>query len=332
MWHAVILAASLAAAPFATTGQPAGAVEIIDLVDHHMHPRYRSLPEEVVAACKARGDEVCAASAGFDESGLIGQMDADGVAKAVLVSSAHLAGLHPPDQPTPSADEVTAAVRARNERAARAAGAFPDRLVGFLSVDPLHSSAIPEILHWGSRGGLAGVKMQLSAAGFDFGNAGHIAKLRQVFETAHQQNFALLVHLRPDDAFGAEEVRIFVDQILPAAPGTPVQIAHLGGWGSGYDEGTRAALETFADFIAAGDPRMRMVQFDMSAAVQLNTTKEQGALLAESLRRAGLERFLFASDYPGFTPALMWAVIRSKVPLTDEEFLQLRRNRAHYLR
>lgn len=303
------------------------------LIDHHMHPRRQALPEATLAECRSRGIEPCPAPAGFDETGLIATMDSAGVVMAVVLSRAFAATLRAPDDTSRVDDAAIAAqVRATNEWVARAVAAHPGRMIGFLGIDPLHDSAIPEIRYWGRRGDLAGVKMQLSAAGLDFSDSTHVAKLRDVFRAAHEEGLALLVHLRAFEEFGAGEATVFIERVLPAAPGTPVQIAHLAGWGSGYDSATAEALGVFVERIVNDDPRTRAIQFDLSAGVQRNTTTEQGAHLAAAMRRAGIERFLFASDFPGFTPAEMWRLVRETIPLTAEEFERLRSNRAFYLR
>ena len=46
-------------------------------------------------------------------------------------------------------------------------------------------------------------------------------------------------HHRP---YGEKEARVFLEQLLPAAPDVEVQIAHLAGSG-GYDNATDAVLE-----------------------------------------------------------------------------------------
>src|SRR3974377_2194393 len=106
---------------------------------------------------------------------------------------------------------------------------------------------------------------------------------------------------------------------MPHAPAVAVQIAHAAGWG-GYDDATDAALGVFANWAAAERFRVERLLVDISGVVLPSefTAKIQAAsgapnfeppqadrhrTLAGHLRALGLERVLFGTDWPVFTPA-----------------------------
>ena len=65
--------------------------------------------------------------------------------------------------------------------------------------------------------------------------------MRRIFEAANSHRLAITVHVRGDRRYGREHAEIFLNQLLPAAPDTPVQIAHLWG-GDGFSEGAAARV------------------------------------------------------------------------------------------
>jgi hypothetical protein len=69
---------------------------------------------------------------------------------------------------------------------------------------------------------------------------------------------AIVVHVwTGDDKVGnpydGRDARTFLNDVLPAAPDTPVQIAHLGGSGPRLDAGTKEGISVLAE--AAASPR-----------------------------------------------------------------------------
>jgi hypothetical protein len=61
--------------------------------------------------------------------------------------------------------------------------------------------------------------------------------------------------------YGVADVKRFINDVLPSAGNTPVQIAHAGGWG-GIDPATLSALGAFADAIQTNPERFRHVWTD----------------------------------------------------------------------
>jgi predicted TIM-barrel fold metal-dependent hydrolase len=126
----------------------------------------------------------------------------------------------------------------------------------------------------------------------------------------------------------------FLDQILPAAPDIPIQIAHLGGSGPNYDG--EEALAVFAEAISKGDRRLKNVYFDVASEVTRTTPQETLNLVARRLRQIGLRRVLYGSDRAG-TPddrsagTWDWKAFR-RLPLTEDEFRTIAENVTPYAR
>jgi predicted TIM-barrel fold metal-dependent hydrolase len=159
----------------------------------------------------------------------------------------------------------------------------------------------------------------------------------------------ILIHLRSDDVWdGKRSVQIFMDQVLPLAPDIAVQVAHLGGWG-GYDRTTDDAFSALASACAAHPSRCRRLYFDI-AAVVLNPTDGNAVpgsdlrslwdaqkdfsdgpnRLAANLRRIGLSRILFATDWPNVTASEYLLTLRTNLRLTPVETDQIFSNLAPY--
>src|SRR5207302_4022153 len=102
----------------------------------------------------------------------------------------------------------------------------------------------------------------------DVHNAQHVEQLRRVFHAANQHRMAIVVHLRASFSkglpYGANEARVFLNEILPAAPDVPVQIAHLAGGGGYDDRAAEDALAVFADAMSSHDPRTKHLYLDVS--------------------------------------------------------------------
>lgn len=215
----------------------------------------------------------------------------------------------------------------------------PDRLRGFCSVNPLKAYALDEIercakdpqLHFG-------LKLHFGNSDVQLNEPQHVEQLRRVFARANEKHMAIAVHLHPSidrrRPYGAAEARIFIDEVLPAAPDVPVQIAHLAGAG-GYDEtSTDEALLVFIRAIERRDPRLKRVYFDVSGVAGYGHWLEKAGLIAGRIRRIGIKRILFGSDgygYGNLTPRDAWAAF-CKLPLSKQELQTIGGNIAPYMR
>src|SRR6185503_19221068 len=96
---------------------------------------------------------------------------------------------------------------------------------------------------------------------------------------------------------GAAEARVFLDQLLPAAPDVVVQIAHLGGGGGGsLEAAAEAALAVFATAFIQNDPRVRNLWFDVSGITGGADAAARAPKIAQLLRAIGTKHLLYGSD------------------------------------
>jgi predicted TIM-barrel fold metal-dependent hydrolase len=266
---------------------------------------------------------------------LVALLDAAGIKRAVVLSLGYQFGN--PNKP-PIEDEY-ARVKAENDWTSAEIAQFPDRLRGFCGVNPLKTYALEEIARCAKDRQLKyGLKLHFGNSDVDLDNATQVGQLRRVFQAANAHRMAIVVHMRSSVTrsrpYGAKEAAVFLNQLIPAAPDVPIQIAHLAGAG-GYDDPlVDEALSVFVAAIARQDPRMRRVIFDVSGVAGLGEWRTRSALITKRIRELGVARVVYGSDGAADasqTPREMWARFR-ELPLTDAEFTAIAGNVAPYLR
>jgi predicted TIM-barrel fold metal-dependent hydrolase len=289
--------------------------------DHHQHLFRTGLPR--------------AADPGpFDSERLTRYLDEAGIQRAVVLSLAYQMGN--PHRPV-DGDEYEQ-VRAENDWTSRQVALRSDRLVGFCGFNPLKAYALQELRRCAADPHIrAGIKLHFGNSDVQLEDRNHVARLREVFAAADGAGMAIVLHMRPSvnmrRPFGATQARIFLEQLLPSAPKVPVQIAHLSGAGGFDDPAIDEALEVFVQAIAAGDPRMKNVLFDVSGVAGIGKWKAKADRIAQRIRQLGVSRVLYGSDgaVPGNSPREAWQTFR-QLPLTDGEFRIIAANSAPYLK
>ena len=271
---------------------------------------------------------------GVDAAQLIALLDAAGIRRAVVLSTAYQLGN--PNRP-PVENEIEQ-VRAANDWTSREVARFPDRLRGFCGVNPIKDYALAEIARCAKDPHLrSGLKMHFGNSDVDVNNAADLEQLRRVFRAANDNGMAIVVHMRSSVTkkrpYGANEARVFLNELMPAAPDVTVQIAHLAGSGGYNDPGVDEALSVFAAAIASKDRRMTRVYFDISG-VCLENWKEHAQTIATRIRELGVDRILYGSDGAAggnLPPREAWAEFR-QLPLSEAEFKSIAGNVAPYLK
>jgi uncharacterized protein len=227
-----------------------------------------------------------------------------------------------------------AGLQAENDWTVEQVAQFPGRLVAFCGMNPIRTYAIAEMDRCAAMPGVRGMKLYLMNR-VDLGNPQHVEKLREFVRAANDRRLPLLVHLSMDESDGALHARIFLEQIVPAAPDIPIQIAHMGS-GKWFDlDAADDALRVFADATAARNPLMKNLFFDATGSVYGWESAETYDVLAQRMRTIGLERILFGSDlplYPQEKAAGAWAKFRQHMPLTNAELQVIADNVAPYAR
>ena len=125
--------------------------------------------------------------------------------------------------------------------------------------------------------------------------------------------------------FDAADAELFIRDVLPSAGPSWVQIAHAGAGFPPQDGNNLAVLRTFADHIVRDDPATRRVLFDISYLPAPDEPRQATVSLLEQMRRIGIKRFVFGSDFNVLTPLQEIKNI-DKLGLTGEELGILQQN------
>ncbi len=261
----------------------------------------------------------------LDAGRLVALLDAAQIKRAVVLSVAYWF-----DSPLMPRAKSAEALHAENAWTADQAARFPDRLIAFCSLNPVSEIAMDALRRCAEDRRFAGLKLHFASSRVDLLNRDHVRRVRELFAAANRARLPIVAHLRPGDDYGAAHARVFLQEVMPAAPDIVVQIAHL--WGGG---GFAAdALEVYAEAVAARRPATRRLYFDVSDAALVASTPDLAQIVADRIRQIGLHRILYGSDaayenHPD--PHESWMAFRNGIPLTETEFAKIAGNVAPYL-
>jgi predicted TIM-barrel fold metal-dependent hydrolase len=336
------LAATLLAGVGPAAGQavaipPATAAEIAalppPLADYHMHIQSSALSAELRKIAKSK-PELFALIEGDMLDRRLGSdalkvLDAAGVRYGVLLSEAYM--FASPLAPIPG--DTAAMTRAENAFNIAQAKASKGRLIAFIGVDPLSPTAKAELTYWTRARGASGLKLHMGNSQLNMDRPGDCAALGDVFALAGREKLPIVIHLRGGPVFTPHMVNAFIDEVLPRAGGSPVQVAHGGGQG-GLDEATVQSLTTFADAIEAKKPGTPNLTFDLTLVVldPAHTDKALAKRFVAAMRRIGIERFAFGSDWPALGgTAKTVREMEEGLPLSAAEWRVILAHRAPWL-
>jgi predicted TIM-barrel fold metal-dependent hydrolase len=266
-----------------------------------------------------------------DGKALLAELDAAGIDKAVVLSvgysfSDERKKLEDPDRLTQTENDWTSAQVV----------AGGGRLIGFCSANPLRPAALDELERCLALPGMKGVKLHFGNGGISLRDPAHAARMVQVFTLAERLRAPVLVHMRARGGlnYGAEDARLFLDRLVPAAPSIEIVVAHFGGSGPGYPAMADEVMAVFGAAAERNDPRMRNVYFDMATVVTGETTPQEAAQIASRIRQVGTQRILYGSDLgpPGGSIRAGWEIFRDKVPLTPAEMRTVAGNVTRFAR
>jgi predicted TIM-barrel fold metal-dependent hydrolase len=296
---------------------------LAEIIDYHQH-----LYSPEAGARSTPGPR------GIDADDLVAQLDAAGIARAVVLSVAYSFS-NPNKETVP--DEYAHVMRENNWTSAQVAK-YPHRLLGFCSVNPLRPYALQEVARCAKDPNLrTGLKLHFGNSDVNVNNPDDLARVRRVFRAANEHRMAIVVHMHQNidhhRPYGAKEALIFLEQLLPEAPDVVVQIAHLAG-GGGYDDpATDAALSVFVKAIRQKDPRMKNVYFDVCGIAIPGMWEKNADLVVQRIRQIGTNRLLYGSDAATADNLPKDALKRwHSLPLTQQEFGEIENNAAPYLR
>ena len=286
-------------------------------VDHHQHLFSPALAELVKLTPITAAD-------------LVRHLDDAGIKRAVVLSTAYSFS-----NPARKVQNDYDFVRTDNDWTAEQVAQYPERLIGFCGLNPLKDYALGELARCAKNPHLRrGLKLHFGNSFVEYHNPQHLEQVKRVLRAANGYGMAIVVHMRANTSqkMGREEALLFLNELLPAAPDIPVQIAHMGGAGGVEPAIFNDVLGVFVEAIAKGDPRTKNLWFDVTS-VAANLTPETTERIVQRIRQLGVQRLLFGSDaaVPNNLPALTWAAFR-KLPLTDAEFRTIESNVAPYVR
>lgn len=303
--------------------------------DHHIHIRSDDATEALVRILsEVRGmDEVPIESAA-GASEVIARLDSSGTRYAALLSTAYFFAM-------PDLDFENEELRTRNENdfVASQAEQAPGRLAAFCAVNPMSNYALSEIIRCGESGRFAGLKLHFANSDIDLRNSDDVDQLKKIFREAARQDLAVIAHTwtrNPD--YGAEDMKIFIDELLPEAEGIPVQVAHLGGPGT-FSEITAEAARVLAKEIESENPAMENVYFDIAEVphhpgrAENQEKKEEmnqaNRELARLIKQLGSDRVFWGTDWIA-GPVDIYMMELQPMPLPDDVWDEIRGNIAPY--
>jgi predicted TIM-barrel fold metal-dependent hydrolase len=294
-------------------------------VDYHQHLF------SPAAAALISGDPT---SPGLNAHDLVALLDSAGIQQALVLSVAYTWGKA---SRAPVKNEYDH-VKAENDWTAKQVAQYPNRLRAFCSFNPLRQYALKELARCSRNPQLHyGLKLHFGNSDVDLDNPAKVATVRRVFKAANALRMPIVVHMHTSldlhRKYGAAEARVFLKELLSAAPDVPVQIAHMTGSG-GFDAATDSVLGVFAEAIARNDPRMKNVWFDAAVVVRPDMEADVLRRIATRIRQIGVRRVLYGSDAavsPQTYPKAGWAAFR-RLPLTETELGVIAKNVTPYMR
>jgi predicted TIM-barrel fold metal-dependent hydrolase len=292
---------------------PAALASQAPVVDYHQH----LFSPEVIALVTGNPGVP-----GVSARDLVALLDSAGIQHAIVLSVAYTWG----KASRAPVEHEYEHVKAENDWTAQQVAQYPNRLRAFCSFNPLKPYALEELTRCSKDPQLHyGLKLHFGNSDVDLDNPDNVAQVKKVFAAANGYHMPIVVHMHPSfdngRPYSAREARVFLNELLPAAPDVPVQIAHLAGAG-GYDATTDSALAVFTDAIAKHDARVKNVWFDAAVVVRPETAPSELQQIATRIRQIGVERVLYGSDAatsPSTYPKTGWAEFR-RLPLSEAEF------------
>lgn len=300
-------------------------------VDHHLH----ILSPELLSRWRAAGGGFpLPDSAYLRGREILRRAEAQG---GLLLSMGHALGspsLRRDLALTPEAERDL--VRGLHDHLARETASLEGKAVGFCSVPLLLPWALNELRRCREELGILGVKLHLPVSGVDLRRPEHLSLVASIARDAAVQGAPLLIHLAPPVGhLTAGEVRDFFQEVVLPNPELEVILAHLGGNG-GYRASARRVVAELIRLKEEEDPGHPLrVRLELSGVILTGVTLGVPPLsirdardLVADLRRVGLERVLFGSDYPVFSGSEVENALRTAVPFHPWEVDLILRNRS----
>lgn len=181
---------------------------------------------------------------------------------------------------------------------------LPHRLTGACAVNPLKTWAVDEVKRC-SEMGLKVLKLHFMASGMDLKKAEDYQAAKGILTEAGLYQMTVLVHAHyPQESRGDEIEKL--KSLIEAFPNIRFIIGHL--FGRDYQ---RLESLQHSNFVV-----------EISAAPIFMKSETEKTQLVESMRKTGMEKFVFGSDWPVFHPAEMLKALKA-LPLSEHELEQI---------
>jgi predicted TIM-barrel fold metal-dependent hydrolase len=308
---------------------PAASAAIVAAADHHQH---LFSPGIIAFIAPKPGPD---ALREIPVTELIALLDEAGIRRAAVMSTAYMYG-----RPSRVVEDEYARVKAENDWTAAQVANYPDRLRAFCGFNPLKDYALAELERCAAHPQLrTGIKMHFGNSDVQLDKPEHVARLKEVFRAANRHRMAIAVHMRAsislERPYGEAQARAFLEQLMPEATRTMVQVAHFAGSGPGYeDPPANEVMRVFAEAAARKDPNTRNLYFDVASIATPDISQAHAREMVERIRQVGVDKILYGSDAATPTnmkPREAWAAFRA-LPLTEAERKRIAGNVAAYLR
>lgn len=259
-------------------------------LDAHAH-----LASAALAAYHAETGGTVGQVGTMEGAALIRRLDADGVRRAFVLSTAYLMAADAYGTRTAETAEY-ARVRAENDFTAAECARYPERLVPFLSLNPRRGYAVEEVDRCVEQK-MRGLKLHLWNSLVDTRQTADLAALRRVVERAAHHRLAVVAHVAVGAVpnYGPDDTERFAREIIMPLDTLQISIAHLAGAG-GFGARAQACFERLIAVCGPDTAYASRVWTDMAATLTATTAADQARRLGEQLRRSGLHRVLWGSD------------------------------------
>ncbi|MDH3678418.1 MAG: amidohydrolase family protein [Acidimicrobiia bacterium] len=246
---------------------------------------------------------------------LLERLDEANVDKAVVLSLGYFD--LPDDSNMAPENDFTASIVAE----------APDRLIGFCGINPGYDSAVSEIDRCLALPEMVGIKLNIvGGSGLDWENAEHAAAISAVLDSAGRHDAPVLMHVAaaPLD----DDSLLSALAVIGSHPDVRLVIAHCGG-DADYE------IEQYLIPAAATPPLISLdnLYTDVSSCLSFyrDAPRSQRELIVWRLRKWGIERVFFGSDYlsiaPAETPREALDTL-ARYPFTDREIRTILSNDA----
>lgn len=232
-------------------------------------------------------------------------------------------------------ENARALLQAENDYLAGQKAKYPNHIKAYFGIDPLAEHALEELMRCHRELRLDGIKLHGNASQIYLTVPEHLAKVRRIFRYAAENNLPVLLHFdNSHRKFGERDVMLLADSILAPLPPMKLQIAHFGTSG-GFNSKTKSVLDSFWKLFEQRHAIIKHdIVFDISGVALdkdgegvAKLTDDEFASLSQYVRKLGLERTVFATDYPLYTSAEYLKVLQTRLKLNEAELQILLRQK-----